>query len=323
MEEKLISAIITTHNRPPEQVLRAVRSVLRQTYPHTELIVVDDSSADYPLRNAVEQAVRQASGSIRYIRHPDSRGSCAARNTGLSHANGYYAAFLDDDDEWLPEKLAEQIKGFSGSQTALVYCQQRMIDRIRKLTYIAPPQMLRGAVFHSLLKTNFIGSTSNPLIKKECLEQIGGFDTKMQSMQDYDVWLRLAARYPVNYVRKPLLKYYIHENTRISSDTDKKLSGLLRLNAKYSKYIRQDSDTWYLRHIVLTPLLSRMESRRCALAMWLQCVRKCPCRIVDHTKFLLVILAGCDSLPYRFYEKMKFSRIAKQRVSHSISGGKA
>ena len=323
MEEKLISAIITTHNRPPEQVLRAVRSVLRQTYTNTELIVVDDSSADYPLRNAVEQAVRNASGRILYIRHPDSRGSCAARNTGLKHANGYYTAFLDDDDEWLPEKLAEQHKGFSGSRTALVYCQQRMIDRIRNQTYIAPPQMKRGCVFDALLKTNFIGSTSNPLIRKDCLCQIGGFDTKMQSMQDYDVWLRLAARYPVNYVRKPLLKYYIHENARISTDSGKKLSGFLRLNSKYWKYIEQNNDTWYLRHIVLTPLLARLESRRCALAMWLRCVRRCPFKIIGNTKFLLVILAGCDSRPYRFYEKLKYARLTKRRALHSIAGGES
>ena len=107
MNNELVSAIITTHDRDPETVIRAVNSVLCQTYGKIELIVVDDSSAKYPKRNAVENAVRAASSDIVYIRHAENRGSCAARNTGLAHANGYYVAFLDDDDEWLRSVLGQ------------------------------------------------------------------------------------------------------------------------------------------------------------------------------------------------------------------------
>ena len=117
----LVSAIITTHNREPDMVLCAVKSVLSQTYQNIELIVVDDSSPSFAQRAEVERSVRSASDDILYLKHEVCQGACAARNTGLSHARGYYIGFLDDDDEWLSTKIEEQLKGFSDDNIALVY----------------------------------------------------------------------------------------------------------------------------------------------------------------------------------------------------------
>ena len=99
--DELVTVVITTYKRPPEIVNRAIQSVLMQTYPHIELIVVDDSPADYELREETARLVTGIGGNTRYIQHEKNLGACAARNTGLKHANGVYIAFLDDDDEWL------------------------------------------------------------------------------------------------------------------------------------------------------------------------------------------------------------------------------
>ena len=108
----LVSAIITTHNRGPDMVLRAVNSVLGQTYQNIEVIVVDDSLPSFAQRAEVERSVRSISDSILYLKHEACKGACAARNTGLNHAKGIYVGFLDDDDEWVPMKIEEQLKGF-------------------------------------------------------------------------------------------------------------------------------------------------------------------------------------------------------------------
>ena len=170
---ELVSAIITTHNRSPETVLRAVNSVLSQTYENIELIVVDDSTSDYSQRKDVENAVRDVSERVLYIKHSTSHGANVARNTGLSHAKGYYVAFLDDDDEWSPNKIEEQLKGFTDRSIALVYCGTVIIDDEENKRRLSNSSFKKGNVYYELLKKNFIGSTSNPLIKRECIDRVG------------------------------------------------------------------------------------------------------------------------------------------------------
>ena len=151
-------------------------------------------------------------------------GACVARNTGLQEARGEYIAYLDDDDEWLPEKLEKQLKIMGKTGVALVYCGCLKInDETRVyLKDSVSPQYYRGYIFDELIKKNFIESTSFPLLRTECLRKIGGFDPLMQSAQDYDVWLRIAKEYEVDYVKEPLVLYHIHPDERISTNPQKK-----------------------------------------------------------------------------------------------------
>lgn len=316
MTEKIVSAIITTHNRNPRIVLSAVKSVLNQTYKNLEIIVVDDSTDDYPLRENVETEIRKLSKRIVFLKHSECKGACAARNTGLAFAHGDFVAFLDDDDIWLPRKIEEQIKGFNyDSRVALVYCGFIVVDEVRKVKYLPQRHYQEGFVFDSLLRNNFIGGSSNPLIKKECIEEAGLFDTKMQSAQDYDLWLRIALRYAVKYIDKPLLKYYVHDGERISDDVIRTISGLERINAKYHEYINKNKITWYERHRVLISNYHRFYGRKRAFSLWLECVKKQPLRIPDNMKQLVMIIIG-----YRVYfglawEKRKLvdKRMAENR----------
>ena len=302
---ELVSAIITTHNRPPETVLRAVNSVLSQTYENMELIVVDDSTSEYSHRQDVENTVRGASDRILYIKHPTSRGANAARNTGLAYAKGYYVAFLDDDDEWSPNKIEEQLMGFTDNTIALVYCGMVIIDEKHNKRYEYNSSFNKGNVYKELLKENFIGSTSNPLIKRECIDRVGHFDIGFESAQDYDLWLRLAKKYPVSYVEKPLLNYHSHDNERISTNLDKQISGKEYINEKFFDDIKRDNKTWYMRNRALVRMYAQKKWKMKALLLWIRCVKKWPFDAIDHLKLLHFIVFGFDSIPYKIYKKAK------------------
>lgn len=289
-----VSAIITTHNREPAMVLRAVNSVLGQTYQNIEVIVVDDSSPSFAQRAEVERSVRGLSDDILYLKHEVCQGACAARNTGLSHARGYYIGFLDDDDEWLPTKIEEQIKGFVDENTALVYGRIIFFDEKHNRRHIGNSRGKSGYIFEELIKNNYIGTTSNPLTKKECIESVGGFDVQMESSQDYELYLRLALKYPVQFIDTPLLIYHIHPGRRISTDTVKKIQGQEYLNLKYASYINKDNDTWYMRQRELIPFYQKQYGRRKALKVYNSCVRRCPGYFLRNSKLLVRIILGDD-----------------------------
>lgn len=305
IDSKLVSVIITTHNRLPSIVLRAVNSVLNQTYGYIEIIVVDDSTYNYPYRAEVEKKIREASQGIIFIKHDECMGACAARNTGLSYSKGNYVAFLDDDDEWLPEKIEKQIKGFTDSKIALVYCGFWIIGENNEKN-IAQMTYMEGYVFPALLKHDFTGiTTSNPLIKKECLEEVGAFDVKMQSLQDYDMLLRIARKYPVSFIEQPLLICYCQDQNRISEDVDKQILGRKYIIAKYHKEIVLNKTAWYMNHRHLVILYVKKGWRKKAILLWTECVRKRPLNIIGNMELLIFIASGCDSLLYRLYKKNK------------------
>src|SRR5574341_762936 len=149
----LISVVIPTHNRSG-LLPRAIKSVLGQSYPHFEVIIVDDASLD----GTQEVVEALGNGRLLYLRHTTNLGGSAARNTGIRAARGELVAFLDDDDEWLPQKLARQI------QAALNAHHDQWPVVYTGLQYVAADgQMLRttrptrqGAVFSDLLYGNYI-----------------------------------------------------------------------------------------------------------------------------------------------------------------------
>lgn len=291
----MVSAIITTYKRESSMVLRALNSILQQTLKDIEVIIVDDSPADYPFRADVKEMVLQQREShpdinIHYIQHEKNLGACAARNTGLGEASGEFIAYLDDDDEWLPEKLEKQIRLMDDPDVALVYCGRYSKDDTTNKYVEEKTEYYRGDVFKTLLDHNFIGSTSFPLIRKDALEKIGCFDVLMKSAQDYDVWLRIAKDYRIDYIEEPLVIYHIHEGEQITSNPQKKIDGLVRLNEKCREYLQQDVDLWWRREIVITPFYAANGQRRKAISIWWKCATKHPSRIVGNLKALRAII---------------------------------
>lgn len=185
MMQGTISVIVTAHNRP-EAVGTAIRSALSQTRPPDELIVVDDGSSE-----DVRAAVSQYPGA-RYVWQQNA-GPAAARNTGLRMASGDYVNYLDDDDWFLPDKLRTQSSILDHDPTAdLVYCRVARATAPGRVVgeYLRGHRQPADAVV-GLLRENFVLMHA-PLVRRERLLEIGGFDASLPVCEDYDCWLRLA-----------------------------------------------------------------------------------------------------------------------------------
>ena len=281
---KMVTAVITTHKREPEIVERAIKSVLAQTHQNIELIVVDDSPADYEYRDQVRKAA-QKNGAA-YIPHETCQGACVARNTGLSIAKGEYIAFLDDDDEWKPEKIEKQLTAFTDTNIALVYCGRETKNDTTGEVVLQDVEFVKGRVFDKLITGNYIGSTSFPLMRTACLREIGGFDPLMKSAQDYDVWLRLAEKYETSYVKDSLVVYHVHAGEQISKNYARRVGGLERLNEKNAAYLKTHRKACWIRSIKLAPEYAGNKQYGKAFATWLKAVFTWPWKPKENMKYL-------------------------------------
>lgn len=210
-----VSVILPTYNRG-HLIVRAILSVLNQSYSDFELLIVDDGSTD----QTQEVIARLDDSRIRYIRHKQNQGASAARNTGIKASLGRFLAFQDSDDEWLPNKLAQQVESLTQSppKVGVVYSRFWHIHGHRKS--LIPSQMakwvgwlpfkgrnLAGDLYDSLLRGNFITPQAT-LVRKECFEKAGLFDERMPRFQDWELWLRIAKHYHFQYIDEPLVSLY-------------------------------------------------------------------------------------------------------------------
>ena len=294
----MVSVIVTTYKRTPQIVERAILSVVKQTYCDWELIVVDDSPTDYAEREKVKEHIYAIvkNNPITYICNEKNMGACYSRNRGLSVAKGEYVAFLDDDDEWTPEKLGRQVLILDNSLTnvAMVYCSYYLIDENSLGNKIIVPESLSDDPFITLLyKGNIIGGMSMPLIKSECIVAVGNFDIQMQSAQDYDLWLRLAEKYDIEYIDEPLVIYHEHGGERITNNITKQIKGLERINEKYASYIDKDRKLWAIRNQPLITFYAANGNYRKAFYIWLRCVSKCPYLLGKNLFYLASFFRWC------------------------------
>jgi glycosyltransferase involved in cell wall biosynthesis len=202
----LVSVIIPTYNRSA-LVPGAIDSVLLQTYSNHEVIVVDDASTD----DTAERLQDRYGQKIKYIKQSANTGPSAARNAGMHMAQGTYIAFLDDDDEWLPDKLSLQVPVMQQNpDVGVVYCGCFLVDEGGAVIGQIKPEK-RGYIFNDLLHKNYL-ITSAALIRKELLEKTGGFDETLSACEDWDLWIRISQRCLIEYIDKPLLRYKGHRH---------------------------------------------------------------------------------------------------------------
>lgn len=286
----LVSAVITTHKRTPEVVERAVRSVLSQTHKNMELFVVDDSPSDYEHREAVKAMVESyADQKVTYIAHEKCSGACVARNRGLAAASGAFIGFLDDDDEWVPEKVECLLEGFDQEDVALVYCNYVINNDVANVSTASKVAVHTGHVFDALIMGNFIGSTSFPLLRTEAVRAVGGFDPEQPAAQDFDVWLKIAKNYRVNYVDKPLNVYHRHGEDQISKSSDRRIRGLERIMEKHREYLLSNKKAYWKSLLNLIPDCANNKQYGKAFATWFKAVFKRPFAIKMNFSYLLII----------------------------------
>ncbi len=199
----LVSVVIPTFNRA-KTILRAVDSVIGQDYAPLELIVVDDGSED-----GTGALLAPLAETGRLILHRQAnRGVSAARNAGIGLARGSLVAFLDSDDQWLPAKISAQVKFMADHPEAvLVQTQERWIRHGRRVNPGRRHLKKAGDIFLESLKLCLI-SPSAVMLRKSLLDEVGLFDEKLSAAEDYDLWLRITARYPAHLIDEELMIRY-------------------------------------------------------------------------------------------------------------------
>lgn len=208
MSSPTVSVIIPTFNRR-ELVQQAIDSVLAQTFRDFELIVVDDGSTD-----DTDQALKKYGSQIRYAFQANA-GESVARQHGVELSSGQYLAFLDSDDRWLPEKLEHQVDALQTHPDAgFAYCWAYLIDNEGKRIALPPlgyGQNLTRATLQQLLENNFIVAASSSLImRRDAYGSVNGFNQAIQFAEDWELCLRLAAKYKFIYQTWPLVEYRLH-----------------------------------------------------------------------------------------------------------------
>lgn len=243
----MVSVVITTFKRPPEAVERAVQSIINQTYKDFEILIVDDN-----YNNSEESRLIAAAFSdrdqISYIKQDGNKGACAARNLGIKKSKGEYVAFLDDDDTWEPEKLETQLARFNDADdnVAMVYCLGDVVDISTEPPTVSEyytTGMYKDEIsFHDQLKYDYIGSTSQGMIRRSALIKLGGFDENLPARQDYEMWLRISKNYKIYGVNKILFHYIQHGMEQITKSPKKAWTGYKLVYKKYYNDYKNDPD---------------------------------------------------------------------------------
>ena len=221
--DSLVSVVITTYHRKADCVREAIESALGQTYRNIEVIVVDDNGEGSPYSSEIAKLCKSFDG-VEYIKNKANSGAQFSRNIGILSAVGEYIAFLDDDDIWAPEKTEMQLGLFDDPDVGMVYCDGYSFydDDRSKLGVFREASLFNRPISHELeLFNDYIGSTSQAIIKRDCFAAVGLFDCDMPARQDYELWLRISKRYKIVGTPEKLLYYRKHSGERISTNWSK------------------------------------------------------------------------------------------------------
>ena len=201
-----VSVIITTYNRK-KLIGRALDSVLAQTRPPDEIILIDDGSSDN-----TDQYIKENYPHIKYI-WQENHGISKARNIGISLTNSTWIAFLDSDDQWLPPKLSNQLNALQIEPTYnICHTNEIWIRSGKRVNPMLKHQKSGGFIFEKCLPLCII-SPSSVIIHQSVFKEHGIFDESLQVCEDYDLWLRLCAFLPVLYLEEPqIIKYGGHKD---------------------------------------------------------------------------------------------------------------
>ena len=207
MSQPKVSVVITAYNRP-DYLEAALNSALGQTYGNYEIIVVDDCS-----KIDMSGAIESLPGDIRYVHQSKNAGPSTARNRGVALASGDYVAFLDDDDQWLPNKLERQVAVMDGHEACL--CGFTFLESDRNQVHSI------GTVTEQLLRRgNIFCGASGFMARREALLACP-FDGNLSSGEEWDVYVRMSQQGSIAYVPEPLFLYRLgsHESITTQAQT--------------------------------------------------------------------------------------------------------
>lgn len=219
----LISVIIPAYNAS-QTIRETIETVFKQSFSDFELIVINDGSQDKTLD--VLASIRDPR--LKVFSYTNA-GVSASRNRGLSHARGEFIAFLDADDLWTQDKLEAQLAALQENpQAAVAYSWTNIIDETGQFLRSGVHNSISGDVYEELLLNNFLQSGSNPMIRRQALCEVGGFDESLAYSEDREMWLRLAVRY--NFIAVPSVQIlYRRSASSASANFSKMEAGCLQV----------------------------------------------------------------------------------------------
>jgi glycosyltransferase involved in cell wall biosynthesis len=213
----------------------AIESALAQTYPHVEIIVVNDGSRD----ETASVAARYRA--VRYVEQAN-QGLAAARNTGLAHSRGEFLVFLDADDRLLPHAVLIQMAvlmeqptlGFVAGASRFISQDGTPLPTIQR----TPP---RGNAYIALLRRNHMRMPAMVMFRRRVFEEVGAFDSDVNACADYDMYLRVSRHYPVAFHEELVAEYRRHDDN-MSLDSALMLRQLLRVLRRQCGHVRRDRE---------------------------------------------------------------------------------
>jgi glycosyltransferase involved in cell wall biosynthesis len=205
----MISIVIPTYRRA-DLLERLLLSIHTQTFMDYEVIIIDDASPNIADYTTVISKFRGWFNQFEYVRLSSNGGAPRARNEGIRRAKGEWLALVDDDDEWLPEKLEKQyaIAQETPPEVGLIYTWTRVVDGNGQMISESKPN-IEGKSTRAIFTTNFIMSPS-VMVRRVVFDKVGNFDEKLPSCQDWDMWARILTIYECRIVRQITSIYYQH-----------------------------------------------------------------------------------------------------------------
>jgi len=207
----LVSVVIASYNRA-SLIARAIASVLNQKYRNLEIVIVDDGSTD----NTSQVALSFNDERIKIFSHEKNKGLAASRNTGIKNSNGEFVTFLDDDDEWLPEKIQRQLEVFQGLNIAIGLVFINGYSEAEGRMFI--PGQNGSEVVYDPEKNRFfplrilITPPSGWMLPMKVIKGIGYFDEAMyNNWDDGDYFVRVASKYPIYFLNENLATWHVLE----------------------------------------------------------------------------------------------------------------
>lgn len=298
----VISIIIPTYNRF-HIVERAIKSVIKQTIKKFEIIVVDDCSTDNTAH--IINEIKKIDTRVRYIRTAKNTGGAAARNRGVSASQGKYIAFLDDDDEALPEWLEKSLEKIATlpESWGLLCCRWYQKSEFTRVIFESAIFMKDGYIYEELLRGQDPPSgTSGSIVKRAAFDDVGGFDESLYRLHDYDFFFSLARKWTFHYLKVPLIYVHDHPGLRIS-DTNKNRedafnqfikkweSEIIRIGGHQTlELIRSKKSAGFFFSIIRSEIISK--GRFSAVKLLVRSFSKDKFRFTYFVKTLLIILVG-------------------------------
>lgn len=248
MSEGLISIIVPTHNRAA-MLERAIDSIFRQSYKKIEVIIIANGCTDNTTE--VVKHLQEKYQTIHFLNYVEPLGGAEARNRGLDAMQGEYVAFLDDDDEWLEDKLEYQLKVLKNSNYCIVGCGYNKVGTEKTKQILLPEEIS----FYEMTFENVLGSLSFCITKNEYIKALR-INKKLKANQDYDLWLKImkSTNKDAYAVQMPLVNYHQH-HTRISTNIEMRVESQLLFLELWENEFDKKAKDYRLAKIILLKLI--------------------------------------------------------------------